>query len=211
MILVRGKRTADMTKDLCGSPSQCLKMLLYIREQQLERAAVMIMGHDSSRDAPEPFDAVGIRVIGGGIHQIQVLLEFAEQAAHEQRASRSVGLEIIGNHHGHPSALLGTSHSNTHLLTKHISGASGSDPAIEPAIAPVDQTKAVDLAIISRSLDQTLPTSTFATPQAREGWVEGHLHLILQIEVSAWQQREQLWHIGGKLIPQISLDQVMNG
>jgi hypothetical protein len=53
-------------------------MLLHIREQQLERAAVMIMGHDSSRDAPEPFDAVGIRVIGGGIHQIQVILEFAE-------------------------------------------------------------------------------------------------------------------------------------
>jgi len=53
-----------MTKDLCGSPSQCLKMLLHIREEQFKGAAVMIMGHDSSRDAPEPFDAVGIRVIG---------------------------------------------------------------------------------------------------------------------------------------------------
>ncbi len=40
-----------MPKDLCGSLGQCLKMLLNIREQKLERAAVMIMGHDSSRDA----------------------------------------------------------------------------------------------------------------------------------------------------------------
>jgi hypothetical protein len=41
--------------------------------------------------------------------------------------------------------------------------------------------------------------------------VKGHLHLILQIEVSAWHEREQLWQVGGKLTPQISLDQVMNG
>jgi hypothetical protein len=41
--------------------------------------------------------------------------------------------------------------------------------------------------------------------------VKGHLHLILQIEVSAWQKREQRWQVGGKLTPQISLDQVMHG
>ncbi len=201
MILVRGKRTADMTKDLCGSPSQCLKMLLCIREQQLERAAVMIMGHDSSRDAPEPFDAVGIRVIGGRVHQIQVLLEPA--AVWVLRLS-AITMAT------RPRCLERATATRT-CSTSHISGASGSDPATLPAIAPVDQTKAVDLAIISRSLDQALPTSTDASPQAREGWVKGHLHFILQIEVSAWQQREQFWQIGGKLIPQISLHQVMNG
>jgi hypothetical protein len=41
--------------------------------------------------------------------------------------------------------------------------------------------------------------------------VKGHLHLILQIEISAWQKREQRWQVGGKLTPQISLDQVMHG
>jgi len=33
----------------------------------------------------------------------------------------------------------------------------------------------------------------------------------LEIEVSAWHQREQRWQVGGKLTPQISLDQIMNG
>ena len=75
MIFVRGKGTADMAKDLCRSPSQRLKMLLHIREQQLESAAVMIMGHDPSRDSPEPFNAVGIRIISRGIHQVQLVLE----------------------------------------------------------------------------------------------------------------------------------------
>jgi hypothetical protein len=41
--------------------------------------------------------------------------------------------------------------------------------------------------------------------------VKGNLHLILEIEVSTWHKREQLWQIGGKLTPQISLDQVING
>jgi hypothetical protein len=50
MLLSWSKGTADMSKDLCGSFSQRLKMLLHIREEQFERAAVMIMGDDSSRD-----------------------------------------------------------------------------------------------------------------------------------------------------------------
>jgi hypothetical protein len=53
LTLIRGKGTVDMTKDFCRSPSQCLKMLLDIPEQQLECAAVMIMGHDSSRDVAQ--------------------------------------------------------------------------------------------------------------------------------------------------------------
>jgi hypothetical protein len=41
--------------------------------------------------------------------------------------------------------------------------------------------------------------------------VKGHLHFILQIEVSAWHKGEQIRQVGGKLIPQISLNQVMGG
>ncbi len=121
-----------------------------------------------------------------------------------------MGLEIIDNHDGHSSPLLGTSHSSTHLLTEHLGSASRSDPPIEPAIAPVEQTKAIDLPIIPRRFDQALPASSFATPHARQRRVKGHLHLILQIQVSARHKREQRWQVGGKLTPQISLDQVLN-
>src|SRR5947208_4129351 len=83
----------------------------------------------------------------------------------------------------------------------HIGGAPGNNPAIEPAITPVDQTKAVDLAIVPRRFDQALPTSTLATLHPCEGRVKSHLHLILQIQVRAWYKRKQLWQIGGQLIP----------
>jgi len=122
-----------------------------------------------------------------------------------------MGLEIVGNHDGNPSPFLGTSHSSTHLLAEHISRASRSDPAIEPTITPVDQAKAVDPAIIPRCFDQALPTPTLATLHARQCWVKGHLHLILQIQVSLRQECEQGWQVGGKLTPQISLDQVFDG
>jgi hypothetical protein len=36
--------------------------------------------------------------------------------------------------------------------------------------------------------------------------MEGHLHLILQVQVSTWHQREQRFQVSGKLTPQISLD-----
>jgi len=41
--------------------------------------------------------------------------------------------------------------------------------------------------------------------------MKSHLHLVLQIEISVWQQCEQIGQFGGKLIPQVSLNQIMNG
>ena len=200
-LLVGCKRAANMPKDLGWSPSQCLKMRLQIREQQLECAAMMIMRDNPSRDAPEPFNTVGVRIIGRCIHQVQMLFQFGEHAANKQRASRSMGLELVGNHDGHSPSLFGTRHSTPHLLAEHISGASGSNPAIEPAITPVQQAKPIHLPIIPRRFDQALPAAPFSRPEPRKGRMKSHLHLILQIQVSAWEEREQPRQVGGKLIP----------
>jgi hypothetical protein len=40
--------------------------------------------------------------------------------------------------------------------------------------------------------------------------MKGHVHLILQIQVSARQECEQRWQVNGKLTPQISLNQIMH-
>ena len=95
-----------MPKDLYGSLGQRLKMLLHIREQQIKCAPVMIMRHDPSRDTPEPFNAIGVRIIDWRLHQAQMLFQFDEHAAHEQGTSRCVGLEIVSNHDGNTSSLL---------------------------------------------------------------------------------------------------------
>jgi len=95
-----------MAKDLSQGLGECVEMLLHIGEQQLERAAMMMMSHDPSRDAPEPFNAIGVRIIGWRLHQAQMLFQFDEHAAHEQGTSRCVGLEIVSNHDGNTSSLL---------------------------------------------------------------------------------------------------------
>jgi hypothetical protein len=41
--------------------------------------------------------------------------------------------------------------------------------------------------------------------------MKSHLHLILQIEISTRHKCEQIFQVGGKLIPQVSLHQIMNG
>jgi hypothetical protein len=41
--------------------------------------------------------------------------------------------------------------------------------------------------------------------------MKGKLHLILQVEIGSREQRQEFRHIGRKLIPQISFDQVMDG
>jgi hypothetical protein len=157
-----------MTKHLMRSPSESLKMGVHIREQKREIATLMIVRDHPSRDPPEPLDAVGIGIIGRPIDQVEVLLQSGQHTTHEQGTCRGVRLEIVRKHDGDTPATLGTSNSSTHLLTKHISGASRCNPAIEPAIAPVYQTKAVDLAVISRCLDQTLPAPSFPRPDTGE-------------------------------------------
>jgi hypothetical protein len=73
-----------------------------------------------------------------------MLLQLGEHATHEQGAGFRVGFEMVGHHDGNASPLLGTSHRSAHLLAKHIGRPSRSEAAIEPAITPVHQAKAVD-------------------------------------------------------------------
>src|SRR5947209_3589088 len=174
-----------MAEYIFGGLGECVKGGLYIRKQEIELAALMIMGDHSSRDAPEPLNAVGIGIIGRRVDQVQVLLQLGKHATHEQGTRRSVGLEIVSNHDGDPPTTFRARHSGAHLLTKHISRASRSGPAIKPALSPVHQTEAIDLAVVSRSLDQALPTPPFAAPHPREGRMKGQLDLILEIEVGS--------------------------
>ena len=92
---------------------------------------------------------------------------------------QSVRFEIISNHDSDAPATFGASHSCTHLFTEHIGCPSRCNSAIEPAIAPIHQAKAVDLAVVPWGLDEALSASPFAAPDTREGRMKGKLDLIL--------------------------------
>jgi hypothetical protein len=200
-----------MTKNVGTSSSQCLNMRFQVRKQQVERAALMRMRNDPPRDAPKPFNALGVRVIGRSLHHTRRLFAFGQQTAHEQGASRGLRLEIVSNPHGTVSSLWRTSDGMTRVLTEDISGAPCGNTAIKPPIAPVQQAKTIDVPMIGRCLDQAWPASSFPRPDACDGRVKGHRHLIVRRQMRVWQQSEQTSQIGGKLIAQVSLNQIRNG
>ncbi len=83
-ILVWSKRAADMTEHVCGSLGEYLKMGLHIRKQEIELAALMMMGDHPSRDAPEPREC--------GWHQ-------DHRQAYRQCANKSVATAPIQQRH----------------------------------------------------------------------------------------------------------------
>ena len=74
---------------------------------------------------------------------------------------------------------------------KDIGGAAGSQAAVKPAFAPIDEAEAIDFVVGSRGFYEALPASAFATPDAGQGRMERELDLILQIEIRPGQEVEQ--------------------
>src|SRR5215470_5307359 len=113
--LVGRKRTANMTEQLIRGLAECLTKGVHICEQKLEVSPLVIMCDHSSRDTPEPFNAVGIGIIGRRINEIQLLLELGEHATHQEGTSGSVCLEIVSNHDGDAPTTFRASHRGAHL------------------------------------------------------------------------------------------------
>jgi hypothetical protein len=66
---VRSKRAADMTKQIIRRLRERLKVRSGISQERLKVFAMMIMRDDAAGDAPEPFNAIGIRVISRCVNQ----------------------------------------------------------------------------------------------------------------------------------------------
>lgn len=62
-----------MTKQVIRGAGERLKVRSGISEQRLKVSPLMIMRDDPARDAPEPFDAIGVRIIGRRVDQIELI------------------------------------------------------------------------------------------------------------------------------------------
>src|SRR5579871_2748421 len=114
--------------------------------------------------------------------------------------------QIVCNDDGLTLSKLGTSHSSSHLFTEHLCRPSFCHTTIKPAIAPIQQPKAIDLAIVSRRLDEALPTSPLWRPKPRQGRMKGKLDLVLQIEVCMRHESKQIRKIRRELWREIWLN-----
>jgi hypothetical protein len=126
-------------------------MPLHIGEQKLESAAMMMMGHDSSRDTEDAIQ------YGWPPDHRQAYTPDTNDPSTRLRKLRTsrepAGVWVLRlaaiTMATRPRCFDRATAART-CAASHISRASRSDPAFEPAIAPVDQAKAIDPAIISR-------------------------------------------------------------
>lgn len=210
-LFIKREGTADMGKHGRGVVGQGSELRPQISEQLVEVLPLMVMGDGVAHEAPEPFDAIGIWIIGGRIHQSEAVPGLGEQATHQERPAWGMCPQVVGQDDGDASALPRACDGGAQLLTEEGGGALGADAPVEPALAPIDQAKAVDLPVGAGGLDQALAASPFAAPDARERRVQGDLHLVLEVEISIRKESEQVGHSGGELIPQIRLNEIAKG
>ena len=97
------------------------------------------------------------------------------------------------------------------LGAKDIRCAPWSQATIKPAFTPIDEAEAIDFIVGPGRLDEALPASAFATPEAGEGRMERERDLIVQIEISPGQEVKQGLHIWRHFSEQVRLDEGSHG
>jgi hypothetical protein len=200
-----------VTQDRRRIGLQPLEMSMGIHDPLSHLLSVMIMRHLPSGDPKEPLDPIGVRIIGWGVDQPQYSPAGTQHLSHKQRVLRRVGAQVIGEDDRPPTPRLRASHRPCQLLGKRRGRPSGSQLVVEPALSPVDQAKALNLAIVAGGLDPALARSPATTPETGQGRVQGQLHLILQVEVGHRQQGKQRGKIGRRLLPVGFRDQRLKG
>ena len=209
--LLSCKRAANVPQDELRMLLQGVEVDLDILQQGSKGSSLMVVSHLSARPTPEPFNAIGVRVVGRRINDPQVVTQLGQQLAHQLGACGRMGAEVVHEHERQASSGVRPGDSGSHLSTKDVSRPAGGQAAIEPTLAPVDEPKAIDLIIGSGRLDQALSAAPFATPDAGQGRMKYQLDLVLEIDIGVGQEGQQLVNIGWHFIEKIGLDKRSNG
>jgi hypothetical protein len=122
-----------------------------------------------------------------------------------------MGAQVIDDHERHVALGARPGDSGPYLGTKNVGRPAWGQSAIEPARAPVDEPKAIDLLIGPGRLDEALAASAFATPDPGEGGMKRQLDLILERDVSVRQEAQQLVHVGRHVLQKIGITQGSHG
>jgi hypothetical protein len=110
--------------------------------QREERFAHVGMGDRTSQRAPQPFDAVGVRVIGRRLDQHELSTQVIEQLPQQERALGRVNAQVVEQNQRDPSASLGALDSTSQW---HRTGRLGDQPAsrlVWPPPAQSDRRRA---------------------------------------------------------------------
>jgi len=173
--------------------------------------ALMIVGHRLAAHPPQPLDAIGVRVIGRSVDQMQLALQLGQYLTNQPRAGLGVRSQVVGNHNRHSATGRRAGDGRTHLFAKRRCCTARRQAAIKPAVHPVHDAEAVELGVYSRGDYQSLAPPIFAAPHPGQRRVKGKLHFILEVDIRPWQHVEQGGQIRRKVVKEVAFDQIGAG
>src|SRR6266511_1928187 len=180
-LLVGCERAADLRQHL-GRRDR-LRPPVGVGCQVLEALTLVGVGDRAAQGPPQPLDAVGVGVVGGGVDQHQLLPELLEQGAQQPRPLGRVDAQVVQDHHGDLAASLGAGHRAAQLGDQRRRAAPISQLEVQPPLAPVNQPKATPLVVLAGRLDPPLAGPPGAGPHPGQGRVQGDLDLLLHVQV----------------------------
>ncbi len=119
-----------------------------IVEESWKALTSMGMRDGPAQCSPQPFDAVGFRIVRRRVDQYQLTPQFLQEYSQEQRALRGMEAQVVEQHQHNPSTRLGALDGSAELGTEGGAPPTRCSLPIEPAVAPVDQAEAVLLAVV---------------------------------------------------------------
>jgi len=184
---------------------------LGIFRQRIHIRPLMVVGHDAPRYSPGIFNGLALRRVARSVDQVQLVLGVSQQLANQQGAFGRVRARMVGKDDSHSPSRLRTGQRSAQLLCEGWRGSLGREVPVEPAISPVDETEAMDLLIVARCFNPSLSGMALAAPDPRQRRMQVELALVLQVEISLGQKRQEVTDIRRNLIQQVGRNQLFNG
>ncbi len=205
------ERTADVTQyvgRVLGKPGE---VSLRVFGERVHIYPLVVVSHYAPRYSPEIFDGLTLRRVARSVDQVELILGVSQQLADQQGAFRRVRARVVGHDDGHSASRLRTGQRPAQLLCEGWCRSFGRKGAVEPAVPPVDETEAMDLLVVARGFDPSLSRMTLAAPDSGQRRMQVELDLVLQVEISLGQKRQEVTDIRGNLIQQVGRNQLFNG
>src|ERR687885_1391473 len=98
------ERAADLTEDLSWGEGMCPG--IGVLQQWWEGLAGVGMRDGAAQGSPQPFDAIGLRVVRGRVDQHELTTELVQQRAQLERASGRMDAQIVQQHQSNPATRL---------------------------------------------------------------------------------------------------------
>jgi hypothetical protein len=185
-----------VAEDGAGVRGEVGEVVGEVGRQVGDGGALVGVGDDPAAHAPEPLDAVGVGVVGGGVDQANLVGVLGQERAQHERSGGGVDAQVVVQDDRRAPPRARAREERGQLVDQRLRPAAGGGQAVEEAVAPVQRAEAGHLGVLARGLDQPLAAPAPGRPHPGQRRVQGGLDLVLQVQVGPGERGQQARQVG---------------